>query len=259
MPWRQQSAHFSGPSFISCKPQLGCLLKAISPPAVFDVARLAFLHGPLAFALVGGYGDAAGFILTNTFPGHITGSFVLSAISAASHDWQAFLIRIAGIACFLIGVAVAAALEHYLPKNGTQYLLTKVVAIEIVLVILGYLALTSHLKSANGLLLVCLSLALGLQNGVWRAYGGLSVHTTYFTGMIISSILTETDGELSTARATRGVTVKSGFDLSFGVWLAFLCGAIIGAAAILHLHAVGILGVTVLLVPMLVSSFIAGE
>jgi uncharacterized membrane protein YoaK (UPF0700 family) len=34
----------------------------------------------LGLAFVGGYGDAAGFILAKTFTGHVTGSLVLAAI-----------------------------------------------------------------------------------------------------------------------------------------------------------------------------------
>jgi uncharacterized membrane protein YoaK (UPF0700 family) len=37
-------------------------------------------------ALVGGYGDAAGFVIAKTFTGHVTGSLVLATVGAAAHD-----------------------------------------------------------------------------------------------------------------------------------------------------------------------------
>jgi uncharacterized membrane protein YoaK (UPF0700 family) len=75
----------------------------------------------------------------NTFAGHITGAFVLSAISAAGRDWHTCFLRLAGIVCFLNGVFVAAILEHYLAKSFSKHILITVMAMEIVLVVLGYL------------------------------------------------------------------------------------------------------------------------
>jgi uncharacterized membrane protein YoaK (UPF0700 family) len=40
-------------------------------------------------ALVGGYGDAAGFVIAKTFTGHVTGGLVLATIGVAAHDWGA--------------------------------------------------------------------------------------------------------------------------------------------------------------------------
>jgi uncharacterized membrane protein YoaK (UPF0700 family) len=38
----------------------------------------------LGLAFVGGYGDAAGFVLAKTFTGHVTGNLVLGAIARES-------------------------------------------------------------------------------------------------------------------------------------------------------------------------------
>jgi uncharacterized membrane protein YoaK (UPF0700 family) len=45
----------------------------------------------LGLAFVGGYGDAASFVLAKTFTGHVTGNLVLAAIAVAAHDWRATL------------------------------------------------------------------------------------------------------------------------------------------------------------------------
>lgn len=44
-------------------------------------ARLSF-----GLAFIGGYGDAAGFVLARTFTGHVTGNLVLGAIAVAAQD-----------------------------------------------------------------------------------------------------------------------------------------------------------------------------
>jgi len=53
----------------------------------------------LAFGLVfvGGYGDAASLILPKTFTGHLTGNFVLTAISLAGSAPTFILAIIPGI------------------------------------------------------------------------------------------------------------------------------------------------------------------
>ncbi len=52
-------------------------------------ARDTWLSFGLAF--VGGYVDAASFVLAKTFTGHVTGNLVLGAIALAAHDWRASL------------------------------------------------------------------------------------------------------------------------------------------------------------------------
>jgi hypothetical protein len=63
--------------------------------------------------------------------------------------------------------------------------------IEVILIVAASLALSSGLAHGVGIFVIFLSLALGLQNGAFRRVGGISVHTTYLTGMITSLISTE--------------------------------------------------------------------
>jgi len=60
----------------------------------------------LGLAFVGGYGDAASFVLAKTFTGHVTGNLVLAAIAVAAHDWRATLGPLsAGCRSLLISLA----------------------------------------------------------------------------------------------------------------------------------------------------------
>jgi uncharacterized membrane protein YoaK (UPF0700 family) len=61
----------------------------------------------LGLAFVGGYGDAAGFVLAKTFTGHVTGNLVLEAIAATAHDWRAMVGHLSAIVTFLIGVVLS--------------------------------------------------------------------------------------------------------------------------------------------------------
>ena len=67
-----------------------------------------------AFAFVGGYGDAASFVLAKTFTGHVTGSLVLAAIAIASHAWSKLVVHLSAVLCFFIGVFASVRIERAL-------------------------------------------------------------------------------------------------------------------------------------------------
>jgi uncharacterized membrane protein YoaK (UPF0700 family) len=225
--------------------------------AVFGARALSPLYGPVAFAFLGGYADASGYVVTGAFTGHITGAIVVAAIGAASRDWPNFILRLGGIAGFLISVAIAESLVEEFGRRLSHYVLTLLIAIELALFTLGYLAASHHLNSARALLVMCLSMALGLQNGVWRRVGGAAaVHTTFFTGLSINLVVTETDEKLL---HSRGASSASSVKLPADLWLAFSLGATLGAAAALHFHAGAILGAVPLLVLMMTASAVRLE
>ena len=92
----------------------------------------------LGLALVGGYADAASFLLAQTFTGHITGNFVLMAISLASHEWPTFFRRGLAIAFFLMGIILSVALEQWLEKKPSRIILPVVPLVEIALISVAY-------------------------------------------------------------------------------------------------------------------------
>lgn len=225
--------------------------------AVFGARALAPLCRPVAFAFLGGYADASGYVITGAFTGHITGAIVLAAMGAASRDWQNFILRLGGIAGFLISVALAESLVEELGRKLSHYVLTLLIAIELTLFALGYLAASHHLNSARALLVMCLSSTLGLQNGVWRRVGGAAaVHTTFFTGLSINLVATETDEKLL---HSPGASSASSVKLPADLWLAFFLGATLGAAAALHFHAGAILGAVLVSVLMMTASAVRLE
>ena len=76
--------------------------------------------------MVGGYADAASFLLAQTFTGHLTGNFVLMAISLASREWPTFFRRGLAIAFFLMGIILSVALEQWLAKKPSRTILPAV-------------------------------------------------------------------------------------------------------------------------------------
>jgi uncharacterized membrane protein YoaK (UPF0700 family) len=204
----------------------------------------------LGLAFVGGYGDAASFVLAKTFTGHVTGNLVLAAIAVAAHEWRAALGHLSAILTFLIGIFLGVLIVRPLKAWSSWPLLPTIIAMEVILIVLASLAMASGMAHGIEIFVISVSLALGLQNGGFRHVGGISVHTTYLTGMITSLISTESEKYISGALPVSSRAPDPKIELLSGVWIAFVVGAGTGAAMVLHFGAVGMLGAALVLVPL---------
>ena len=202
----------------------------------------------LGLAFVGGYGDAASFVLAKTFTGHVTGNLVLAAIAVAAHDWRAMLGHLSAIVTFLIGIFVSVLIVR--PRNtwSSWPSLPAIMGIEIILILAASLALASGVSHGVEIFVIFVSLALGLQNGAFRRAGGISVHTTYLTGMITSLISTEAEQYASQGVPPPVSAHDPKMSLLCGIWIVFVLGAGTGAAMVLHFGAFGMLGAAVPLI-----------
>lgn len=60
--------------------------------------------------------------------------------------------------------------------------LSALLILEASLTLAAYLALTVHAIVSVEVFVLCMALALGIQNGAFQSTGGIGVHTTYLTG-----------------------------------------------------------------------------
>jgi len=205
-------------------------------------------------AFVGGYCDAAGFVLARAFTGAVTGNLVLAAIAVAAHDWRTLLGRLSAIFAFLIGTLLGVLIERPLKAPPSWPLLRTIMGLEVILIVAASLALTSNVAHGAEIFLVFVSLALGLQNGAFRRAGGVSIHTTYLTGMITSLVSTEAEEYDSDAAPP---PVKDSYpknDLLFGIAITFVLGAWVGAALALHFKGMGMVGAALLLIILMLRN-----
>jgi uncharacterized membrane protein YoaK (UPF0700 family) len=201
-------------------------------------------------AFVGGYGDAAGFVLAKTFTGHVTGNLVLGAIAVTAHDWRATFGHLSAIVTFLIGVPLSVLIARPSKAWPSALFLPRIMGMEAILILAASLVLASDVAHGVAIFVIFVSLALGLQNGAFRRVGGISVHTTYLTGMITSLISKEAEEYASeVVPPVRVADPKMG--LLCRIWIAFVLGAGIGAAMVFHFKGFGILGAAVLLVTLI--------
>src|ERR1700685_2180119 len=201
-------------------------------------------------AFVGGYGDSAGFVLAKTFTGHVTGNLVLGAIAVTAHDWRATFGHLSAIVTCLIGVPLSVLIARPSKARPSALFLPRVMGMEVILILAASLVLASDVAHGVAIFVIFVSLALGLQNGGFRHVGGISVHTTYLTGMITSLISTESEKYISGALPVSSRAPDPKIELLSGVWIAFVVGAGTGAAMVLHFGAVGMLGAALVLVPL---------
>jgi len=201
-------------------------------------------------AFVGGYGDAASFVLAKTFTGHVTGNLVLAAIAAAAHDWRATLRPLSASITFLIGILLSMLIVRPLKAWSLWPLLPTIMGLEVILIVLASLALAAAMAHGIEIFAIFVSLALGLQNGAFRRAGGISVHTTYLTGMITSLISAQGEKYVSGVLPVSSRAPDPKIELLCGIWIAFVAGAGAGAALVLHFGAVGMLGAALLLIPL---------
>ena len=205
----------------------------------------------LAFAFVGGYGDAASVILAKTFTGHITGALVLAAVAIADQQGRALLTHLSAVLSFLAGVVFSVLMGRSpAARASLSQLLPTVVGIEMILTVGAYVALASQRSPGAEIFVVCMALALGLQNGAFQRTGGIGVHTTYVTGLITSLISKEV--ELSRPRDPK-------LNILYGIWLAFFLGGVAGAVMVLRFKAAGILGAAFLLFVVFIRTRMASR
>ena len=212
------------------------------PPRTFSSPIVSWLY--LALGFVGGYGDAAGFVLARAFTGHATGNIVLGAIAVAAGNFSNALSYFEAVVVFFIGVFLGAwSMRPLIPSR-----LSTVMAVEVVLILVSPFLLSAHFAGAQ-IFVLCLSLALGLQNGAFRRAGGISVHTTYLTGMITSLVSSEAEKYSPHLVRPTGSAYSPKIALIAQVWIAFILGAISGAAATFHFKQWGMFGIAVILLP----------
>src|SRR3984893_10795027 len=203
----------------------------------------------IGLAFVGGYADASSYLLARTFTGHLTGNCVLAAVSAAGKDWYLMLDRFLAVIAFLAGILVSLILNRYVPVRLRLYSLAIAMFLEVLLIVSASLFLMNR---ANGeFLIVCMCLALGIQNGALHKTNGISVHSTYMTGMV-TTLMQKSFGRLSLNRSSGEDSPKDPARLTIRVlapmWISFIFGSFTGAMIVSSFHSVGLLGIVVPLV-----------
>jgi len=203
----------------------------------------------IGLAFVGGYADASSYLLARTFTGHLTGNCVLAAVSTASKEWYLTLDRLLAVIVFLAGILVSLILNRFVAVRLRQYSLAIAMFIEVLLIVSASLFLINRANAE--LFIVCMCLALGIQNGALDKTNGISVHSTYMTGMV-TTLMQKSFRHLSSKRSPKEDSSRDSVRLTIQVlapmWISFIFGALAGAVIVSSFHSVGLLGIVLSLV-----------
>jgi uncharacterized membrane protein YoaK (UPF0700 family) len=203
----------------------------------------------ISLAFVGGYADAASFLLANTFTGHLTGNCILAAVSAASQEWYLAADRLLAVAVFLVGIVCSLTLSRFIPPRLRRYSLAIAMFIEVLLILSACLFLAN--RANHEPFIVCICLALGIQNDALRKTNGFSVHSTYVTGMVTTltqksfqHFFSPRGPDPDSAKHSAGAAIQ----VLAPMWISFLFGALAGALMVASFHSGGLLGLGLLLI-----------
>ena len=171
----------------------------------------------LSLGASGGFADAGSYQLAHCFTGHVTGNTILSALALVGSHWSDLPRPATALALFVLATAAG---QHWRKRGESR---PHSVAVASLLVGLSALACGRIAGGATDeawWLVICMPLALGLQNGFFAKVDGVEVHTTYMTG--------------ATTKLLKPGAPWSERRVVLEVWLSFLAGAA-AVAALLRL------------------------
>jgi uncharacterized membrane protein YoaK (UPF0700 family) len=202
----------------------------------------------IGLAFIGGYADASSYSLARTLTGHLTGNCILAAVSAAGKDWYLTLDRLLAVIVFLGGLLFSLMLNRFAFERLKQSSLAIAMFIETLLFLSASLFSSNR---ANELFIVCMCLALGIQNGILNKTNGISIHSTYMTGTVTTLIHSSFD-YLSSKGSPKEDPSKQSARLAIHVlasmWISFTFGAFTGAVMVAFFHSIGLLGIVLVLI-----------
>jgi uncharacterized membrane protein YoaK (UPF0700 family) len=206
----------------------------------------------ISLAFVGGYADAASFLLANTFTGHLTGNCILAAVSAACQEWYLAADRLLAVTVFLVGIVCSLTLSRFIPARLRRYSLAIAMFMEVLLILSACLFLANSANHEP--FIVCICLALGIQNDALRKTNGFSVHSTYMTGMV-TTLTQKSFQHFFSPRGPEPDSTKHSTGAAIQVlapmWTSFLSGALAGSLMVASFHSGGLLGIGLLLVVLI--------
>ena len=208
----------------------------------------------IGLAFVGGYADASSYLLAQTFTGHLTGNCVLAAVSAASKDWHLTLDRLLAVIVFLSGILASMILNRFAPVRLRPSSLAIAIFIELLLVLSAFIFLNS--RATRQLFIVCMCLALGIQNGALHKTKGISVHSTYVTGMVTTLLQKSFHHFAPEARPKEDSSrdpARLAIQVLAAMWMSFIFGALSGAVIVSSFQSSGLFGIVLPLTLLLVA------
>lgn len=181
-------------------------------------------------AAVAGYCDASAFVaLLGVFVSHMSGTSTRLAVELGGGAWVEALPFGIVVCGFFVG-AVAGELWLASHPHALRSLLLAEAGVLLVVAVAGVTAATDGEITVDGLGRIFLgglaATAMGSQASAVRKAAGLSVNTTFISGMVAQA------AARLAAWIRRDATARQGLESFGGIWLSFVAGGVIGTLAV---------------------------
>jgi uncharacterized membrane protein YoaK (UPF0700 family) len=155
---------------------------------------------------------------------------------------------------FLSGILLNLIVNRLFAVRLRRYSLVIAMLMETMLFLGASLLLIN--QATHELFIVCMCLALGIQNGALNRTKGISVHSTYMTGMV-TTLMEKSFDHYSSNRSRKEEPSKDSNPLAIQIlasmWTSFIFGAVTGAVMVSLFRGIGLLGIVLTLVVLIVA------
>ncbi len=187
-----------------------------------------FLSAALAF--VGGYTDAATYVASTVFAGHISGNCVLLAISLVLLNRHDSLIRAGAVVFIVLGIIASSLLETPRLRRSAIPPFTIALFVEALLFLVPGITTLLHHPIATVWSVMLLCIALGVQTGAIRRTEGTDVYTVFIAG-VVTRLTERMSAKLEDKNDTRGEHAG----ILATLFACFMAGALAGTVVAIHL------------------------
>lgn len=206
---------------------------------VMDHLTVASSSAALAPALgwVAGFVDAVGFLsLFGVFLTFQSGNSVLLGVSIGQAHWGDAVQFLTPICAFTFGVALGTALLARLKTRNGSRVLTRMLAVEIVLIAL-FLGMTQTVIPIDGLrpnvpgfflLVLVAGMAAGVQTMSLTRSASVEIRTTYVSGVLTTAAVNLTGSLVRRDAAGRRAALQHA-GVAGRLWLLYVIGGACGA------------------------------
>ena len=208
------------------------------PPSTSIATRDTLL---LLLACAGGAVDAVSYMeLGRVFTANMTGNTVLLGLALVQAESQAAVRSAVALAGFLVGGALGAwivarrQLGGMWPPAVTVALTLEWIILVVFAVGWQYANAVSPTPAVGAALIVLSALAMGVQSAAARRLDVSGIATTYITGTLtslITGLVGRVGGIGARQHSVQPPQPRSGAGMLTAVWLVYLGGAVVAAAA----------------------------
>ena len=204
------------------------------------VAAVAPVRTGLFLAVVAGYTDAACFVaLLGVFVSHMSGTSTRLAVEVGRGHWFRALPFVVVVLAFFAGSVASSLYLGARPRRALQGLLAVEALLLAVVAAAGVAAAGAGDLGGDTVVRLALggpgAFAMGIQAAAVRRATGITVNTTYVSGMLTHA------GERAAAWLRGDPEARRAFAVHGGVWAGFVAGGAAGAFAVTR-WGIGVLG-----------------